>query len=53
MPLRIEPMTPEWAKLVVTWRHPPPYDTYDVSATSRENLLRPAYRYHAVSRTAS
>ena len=48
MPLRIEPMTPEWAKLVVTWRHPPPYDTYDVTVEERENLLNPAYRYHAV-----
>jgi ribosomal-protein-alanine N-acetyltransferase len=48
MPPRIEPMTPEWAKLVVTWRHPPPYDTYDVTVEECENLLNPAYRYHAV-----
>jgi len=48
MPLHIEPMTPERADLVVTWRHPPPYATYDVTPGERENLLDPAYRYHAV-----
>ena len=48
MPLRIDPMTPELAKAVVTWRHPPPYDTYDVTLEERENLLNPGYRYHAV-----
>ena len=48
MALDIEPMTAAWAAEVVTWRHPPPYDTYDVLPEERANLLEPHYRYHAV-----
>lgn len=48
MPLRIEPMTLARAGQVVTWRHPPPYDTYDVLPDERATLLEPRYRYHVV-----
>jgi RimJ/RimL family protein N-acetyltransferase len=48
MPLRIETMTAERAELIVDWRHPPPYDTYDVLPEEHEHLLRPEYRYHVV-----
>jgi RimJ/RimL family protein N-acetyltransferase len=42
-------MTPERADMVVAaWRHPPPYDTYDVLLEEHANLVNPDYRYHAV-----
>jgi ribosomal-protein-alanine N-acetyltransferase len=45
--LRVVPITREHAEQVAAWRHPPPYDTYDVTG-SPDSLLHPELRYHAV-----
>jgi len=45
-PYRVQPMSARSAAAIITWRHPPPYDTYDFDAGELANLLGPAYRYH-------
>jgi ribosomal-protein-alanine N-acetyltransferase len=45
--LRIVPITRDQAEQVAAWRHPPPYDTYDVTQGAAA-LLDPELRYHAV-----
>jgi len=45
---RIVPLTAEQAEDIAGWRHPPPYDTYDVGGDDVCHLLLPHYRYHAV-----
>lgn len=34
------------AAAIITWRHPPPYDTYDFDGGELASLLAPQYRYH-------
>ena len=46
--LRIVPLTAAQAEDIAGWRHPPPYDTYDVDGDEVGHLLLPQYRYHAV-----
>lgn len=41
--LRFIPMQPDYARDLLTWRYPPPYDIYneaDVSIQERENIVR-------------
>jgi [ribosomal protein S18]-alanine N-acetyltransferase len=41
--IRFVPMKPEYARDLLTWRYPPPYDIYneaDVSIQERENIVR-------------
>jgi ribosomal-protein-alanine N-acetyltransferase len=45
--LRIVPLTARQATEIAGWRHPPPYDTYDITQGA-DALLRPELRYHAV-----
>jgi ribosomal-protein-alanine N-acetyltransferase len=42
------PLTAQQAEDIAGWRHPPPYDTYDVDGDEVGHLLLPDYRYHAV-----
>jgi [ribosomal protein S18]-alanine N-acetyltransferase len=39
-------LTPASAAAIVTWKHPPPYDTYDFQGGELAGLLSPGYRYH-------
>jgi [ribosomal protein S18]-alanine N-acetyltransferase len=39
--MRIVPMTAAYAAEIVTWRYPPPYDCYDMSAADPGFLASP------------
>jgi [ribosomal protein S18]-alanine N-acetyltransferase len=45
--LRVEPLTPEDASVIIAWRYRPPYDTYDVDVGTA-HLLDPRHRYHGI-----
>ena len=47
MTYRIEPITAARAGDIAGWRHPPPYDTYDLGPNEEPHLLEP-HRYRAV-----
>ena len=48
MDLRLVPLTHAHALDVVTWRYPPPYDSYDMTDADPDALIDPALRAHAV-----
>jgi [ribosomal protein S18]-alanine N-acetyltransferase len=45
---RIVPMTPGYARQVVTWRYDPPYDCYDMTNADAAFLAAPAGGYFAL-----
>lgn len=46
--LRLEPMTRDRAVAVRTWRYPPPYDIYDMTRATVEELVDPSAGFFAV-----
>ena len=46
--MRIVPMTPAYARDIVTWRYDPPYDCYDMTAASAAFLAEPASGFFAL-----
>jgi len=46
--LRLAPLTPEHAQDLRTWRYGAPYDTYDMTAVSSDDLLRDDAGFYAV-----
>ena len=46
--MRIVAMTPEYAADLVTWRHPAPYDCYDLADAEPEFFLDPGNGFFAL-----
>lgn len=47
-PMRIVPMTPAHARDVCTWTYPAPYDCYDMTGATPDELLLPGAGFHAL-----
>ncbi len=47
--MRIVPMTAGYAQDIVTWRYPPPYDCYDMTAADPAFLADPANGFFALT----
>ncbi|HEV2798184.1 MAG TPA: GNAT family N-acetyltransferase [Nocardioides sp.] len=46
--IRIAPLTRAHAEDLTTWAYDPPYDVYDLTSATPEELLDPAAGFHAV-----
>jgi [ribosomal protein S18]-alanine N-acetyltransferase len=46
--MRIVPMTPAYAGGIVTWRYPPPYDCYDMTAADPSFIASPVSGFFAL-----
>ena len=44
----VRPLTLPYARRMIGWAYPPPYDVYSLTAESLPVLLNPDFRYHVV-----